>query len=166
MTKHTAPAADEGLPNINSGGSNLIETEHGLSVCRPLKSLKVSVLPPEELDEFMKLLDRYAEFGDLQDVINNNWKKVRGHSDPNFVKVRDARVKAYKDQKDARRDLIGHLKIIRNAPAKTLDDILFKAEICAVLEPWDVERCRTLPHSIINDLLSAGCTWMQPSANE
>jgi hypothetical protein len=166
MTKLTAPAADEGLPNLNSGGSILMETEHGLSVCRPLKSLKVSVLPAEDLDEFMKLLDRYVGVGDLQDVINHNWKKVGAHSDPNWVKLRDARVKAYKDQKDARRDLIGHLKIIRNAPAKTLDDILFKAEICAVLEPWDVERCRTLTHSIINDLLSAGCTWTQPSASE
>jgi hypothetical protein len=99
MTKHTAPAADEGLPNINTGGSILIETEHGLSVCRPLKSLKVSVLPAEELDEFMKLLDRYAEFGDLQDVINNNWKKVRGHSDPNFVKVRMLASKPIKTRK-------------------------------------------------------------------
>ena len=63
-------------------------------------------------------------------------------------------------------DLIGHLKIIRNPPAKNLDDILFKPEICAVLEPYDVRKCRTLTHSIINDLLSPGCTSMRPSAND
>jgi hypothetical protein len=75
MTKHTAPAADEGLRNINSGGSILTETKHGLSVCRPLKSLKVSVLPAEDLDEFMKLLDRYVEAGDREGSIRHYWEK-------------------------------------------------------------------------------------------
>jgi hypothetical protein len=81
-------------------------------------------------------------------------------------KFRAAAIEASEAQKDARRDLIGHLKKIRNAPAKTLDDILFKAEICALLEPWDIERCRTLPHSIITDLLSAGCVWTAKTEQE
>ena len=59
-----------------------------------------------------------------------------------------------------------HLNKIRQAPAKNLDDILFKAELCAVLEPYEFKRHQVVAHSIINDLLSAGCTWMQSSANE
>ena len=75
-------------------------------------------------------------------------------------------VEASVDQKIARRALTRHLSIIRRAPAKNLDDILFKAELVAVLEPYEVKNHRTVAHSIVNDLLSAGCTWMQPSANE
>ena len=157
--------ADKGLPNLNAGGSILMETEHGLSVWRPLKSLKTSILPAESLDEFMSLLDQYVAFGDREDFIRHYWTKARGSS---FCdeKFRAMAVEADADQKSARRDLIGHLKKIRSAPAKTLDDILFKAELCAVLEPLEVKRNRTVAHSIIKDLLSAGCTWMQPSENE
>lgn len=166
MTKHPVPPADEGLPNLNAaGGSILMETEHGLSVWRPLKSLKTSVLPAESLDEFMSLLDRYVAFGDREDFVRHYWAKARGLeiSHENF---RAMVVEAGADQKSARRALIGHLGKIRQAPAKNLDDILFKAELCAVLESFEVNRRQTVAHSIINDLLSAGCTWMQPSANE
>jgi hypothetical protein len=166
MTKQTAPAADEGLPNLNSGGSILTETEHGLSVLRPLKSLKISVLPAEELDEFMSLLNRYVECGDRGDAARHYWRKVGYNANPNGEKLLGIALEASDGQKSARRALIRHLKEIRETPAENLDDILFKAEICAVLEPWDIERCRTLTHSIINNLLSAGCTWMQPSASE
>jgi hypothetical protein len=163
MTKHTAPAADKGLPNLNPGGSILMETEHGLSVCRPLKSLKASFLPAESIDELVILLDRYVEAGDRTDFIRHYWQKI-GQS--GAEKFRLMAIEADDDQKSARRDLIRHVKIIRAAPAKTLDDILFKSELCAVLEPYDVRHRRTVSHSIIADLLSAGCTWMQPSANE
>jgi hypothetical protein len=159
MTKHTAPAADEGLPNFNSGGSILMETEHGLSVCRQLKLLKVSVLPAEELDEFMKLLGRYVEAGDRESSIRHYWEKDGFLSSPSWEGFRARALEAGADQKSARRALIGHLKEIREMPAKTLDDILFKAEICAVLEPYEVKHRRTVAHSIINDLLSAGCVW-------
>jgi hypothetical protein len=73
-------------------------------------------------------------------------------------------IEAGDDQRIARRALTRHLNKIRQAPAKNLDDILFKAELCAVLEPYEFKRRQTVAHSIINDLLSAGCTWMQPSA--
>jgi hypothetical protein len=165
ITKHIVPPAGEGLPDLNSGGSILMETEHGLSVCRPLKSLKTSILPAESLDEFMSLLDRYVAFGDREDFVRHYWTKDRGLSISD-EKFRAMVVEADADQKSARRNLIGHLKIIRNTPAKNLDDILFKAEICAVLESYEVKRRRTVAHSIINDLLSAGCTWMQSSANK
>jgi hypothetical protein len=160
MTKHPVPPADEGLPNLDSGGSILMETEHGLSVCRPLKSLKSSILPAESLDEFMTLLNRYVECGDRDDAIRHYWGKIGCHyRDHNWLKLRGAAVEAHDTQKSARRALIGHLKTIRTTPAKTLDDILFKAEIWAVLEPYDVERRMTVAHSIIADLLSAGCVW-------
>jgi hypothetical protein len=165
MTKHPVPPADEGLPDLNSGGSILMETEHGLSVCRPLKSLKASILPAESLDEFMILLDRYVASGDREDCVRHYWTKDRGLS-ISHEQFRAMAVQANEDQKSARRDLIGHLKIIRNTPAKNLDDILFKAELCAVLESYEVKRHTTVAHSIVNDLLSAGCTWTQPSANE
>ncbi len=159
MTKHPVPPADEG------GGSILMETEHGLSVWRPLKSLKTSVLPAESLDEFMRLLDHYVACGDREDFVRHYWSKGRDLpiSDDDF---RASAVQAIADQKRARRAMIEHLSKIRHAAAKTLDDILFKAELCAVLEPFEVIRHRTVAHSIINDLLSAGCTWMQSSANK
>jgi hypothetical protein len=152
MTKHPGPKA----------GSILMETEHGLSVWRPLKSLKTSILPAESLDEFMSLLDRYVAFGDREDLVRHYWTKAMGS--PSDGMFRAQAIEAGDDRKIARRNLIGYLKKIRAAPAKNLDDILFKAELCAVLEPYAVECHRTLPHSIIDDLLSAGCTWMQPSA--
>jgi hypothetical protein len=49
--KHPVPPA---------GGSILMETEHGLSVWRPQKSLETSVLPAESLDEFMRLLESHG----------------------------------------------------------------------------------------------------------
>jgi hypothetical protein len=155
MTEHPGPKA----------GSILMETEHGLSVCRPLESLKTSTLPAESLDEFMSLLDRYVAFGDQEDFVRHHWTKAGGSSISDEI-LRAKAIEAGCERKSARRDLVGHLKKIRAAPAKNLDDILFKAEICAVLESHDVGYHRTLPHSIIKDLLSAGCTWMQPSANE
>jgi hypothetical protein len=147
-------------------GSVLMETEHGLSVWRPLESLKISLLPAESLDEFMSLLDRYVAFGDREDFIRHYWTKARDLPIGEAVNFRAMAVAAGVDQQIARRRLIGHLNKIRRAPAKNLDDVLFKAELCAVLEPWKVERHETVAHSIIDDLLSAGCTWMQPSANE
>lgn len=165
MTKHPVPPADEGLPNLNSGGSILMETEHGLSVWRPLKSLKTSVLPAESLDEFMRLLDHYVACGDREDFIRHYWTK--GRDLPiSHENCRAMAVEASDDQKSARRALTRHLNKIRQAPAKNLDDILFKAELCAVLEPYEFKRRQTVAHSIINDLLSAGCTWMQSSANK
>jgi hypothetical protein len=155
MTEHPGPKA----------GSILMETEHGLSVCRPLKSLKTSTLPAESLDEFMSLLDRYVAFGDQEDFVRHHWTKARGSPISDEI-LRAKAIEAACERKSARRDLVGHLKKIRAAPAKNLDDILFKAEICAVLESYEVERQRTVAHSIINDLLSAGCTWMQSSANK
>jgi hypothetical protein len=152
MTKHPAPPADEGLP---TGGSILMETEHGLSVWRPLKSLKTSILPAESLDEFMSLLDRYVAFGDREDFLRHYWRTI---ANENF---RAMVVEAGDDQKSARRALTRLLTKIRHAPAKNLDDILFKAEVCAVLDSSDVKHHRTVAHSIIGDLLSAGCTWMQ-----
>jgi hypothetical protein len=163
-TKHPVPTAEEGLPDLNSGGSILMETEHGLSVCRPLGSLKTSILPAESLDEFMSL-HRYVAFGDREDFVRHYWTKAGGLS-IGHEKFRAMAVEAADDQKSARRDLIRHLKRIRNTPAKNLDDILFKAEICAVLEPLEVNRCQTVAHSIVWDLLSAGCAWMQPRANK
>ncbi len=82
MTKSTSPAAnvDDGLPDLNSGGSVLIETEHGLSVWRPLRSLKTSMLSAKSLDEFMGLLDRYVAFGDREDVVRHYWAKPMGSS--------------------------------------------------------------------------------------
>ena len=150
MTEHPGPKA----------GSILMETEHGLSVWRPLKSLKTSILPADSLDEFMSLLDRYVAFGDREDFLRHYWARARGLSisPENF---RAMVVEAGTDQQSARRALTRHLTKIRHAPAKNLDDILFKAEVCAVLEPYDVESHRTVAHSIIEDLLSAGCTWMQ-----
>ena len=155
MTKPKTPEApaDEG-----SGGPILMETERGIFVCRPLKSLMASVLPAESLDDFMRLLDRYVEFGDREDAIRHYWNSVGGLSISHET-FRARAVDADADQKSARRDMIVHLKKIRAAPAKNLDDILFKAEICAVLEPYDVRDRRTIAHSIINDLLSAGCIW-------
>jgi hypothetical protein len=50
-----------------------METEHGLSVCCPLKLLKTSTRPAESLDEFMILLDRYVEAGDYEDAIRHYW---------------------------------------------------------------------------------------------
>jgi hypothetical protein len=94
-----------------------------------------------------------------------NWAKDGGLS-ISHEKFRATAVEAHADQKNARRDLTRHLSKIRQAPAKNLDDILFKAEICAVLESYEVERHRTVAHSIVDDLLSAGCTWMQSSANK
>jgi hypothetical protein len=143
-----------------------METEHGLSVCCPLKLLKTSTRPAESLDEFMILLDRYVEAGDYEDAIRHYWWKAGGISAPSWEKFRTRAIEANDVQKVARRALIGHLKKVRNAPAKNLDDILFKAEICAVLELYDVRDRRTVAHSIITNLLSAGCTWMKPSANE
>ena len=161
MTKHPVQPAGEGLPNLNAGGSTLMETEHGLSVCRTLKSLKSSILPAESLDEFMSLLDRYVAFGDREDALRHYW--TRASHDEQF---RAMVVEASADQKRARRALTRHLSIIRRAPAKNLDDILFKAELVAVLEPYEIKHRHTVAHSIVDDLLSAGCTWMQPSANE
>jgi hypothetical protein len=161
MTKHTAPAADEGLPKLNSGGSILMETEQGLSVCRSIKSLRGSILPAESLDEFMSLLDRYVEAGDREDFIRSYWQKM-GYAET----CRDVVRKAAFDQKSARRDLIRHIKKVRAAPSKNLDDILFKAEICAVLEPYDVGDRRSVAHSIVNDLLSAGCVWTAKTERE
>jgi hypothetical protein len=156
MTKHPGPKA----------GSILMETEHGLSVWRPLKSLKTSILPAESLDEFTSLLDHYVAFGDREDFVRHYWTKAIMGSpiSDEMLMFRAKAIEAGDDRKTARRNLIGYLKKIRAAPAKNLDDILFKAELCAVLEPYAVEYRRTLPHSIIDDLLSAGCTWMQPSA--
>ncbi len=164
MTKHPAPPAGEDLRNPGAGGSILMETEHGLSVRRPLKSLKTSILPADSLDEFMSLLDRYVSFGDREDCVRHYWTKV-GLSGSN-EQFRAMAIEANVDQKSARRALTGHLSIIRQAPAKNLDDILFKAELVAVLERREVKHHRTVAHSIVDDLLSSGCTWMQPSTNE
>jgi hypothetical protein len=152
--KHPVPPA---------GGSILMETEHGLSVWRPQKSLETSVLPAESLDEFMRLLDHYVACGDREDFVSHYWTSDRGLS-ISHEKFRAMAIEAGDDQRIARRALTRHLNKIRQAPAKNLDDILFKAELCAVLEPYEFKRRQTVAHSIINDLLSAGCTWMQPSA--
>ena len=80
--KHPAPPPGEGLPKLNAGGSILMETEHGLSVCRPLKSLKSSILTAESLDEFMGLLDRYVAFGAREDFIRHYWAKAANHEHP------------------------------------------------------------------------------------
>ena len=121
---------------------------------------KSSILLAESLDEFMRLLDRYVAFGDREEFFRHHWPKAGQEQ------FRAMIVEASLDQKIARRALTRHLSIIRRAPAKNLDDILFKAELVAVLEPYEVKNHRTVAHSIVNDLLSAGCTWMQPSANE
>jgi hypothetical protein len=163
MMKHPVPPAGEGLPNLNAGGSILIETEHGLSVCRPLKSLKSSILTAESLDEFMGLLDCYVAFGDREDFVRHYWAKAGANHEHPF---RTSALAEAADRKIARRALTGHLSIIRQTPAKNLDDILFKSELVAVLEPYEVKNHRTVAHSIINDLLSTGCTWMQSSANK
>jgi len=160
MPNSTVPAADTGLPNLNSG-SLLMETERGLSVCRALKSPRTSILPAESLDEFLSLLARYVKAGDREDAFRHIWGTVGstyqypgGHE-----KWRDAVGKIKDDGKVARRALIRHLRIVREAPARSLDDVLFKAELCAVLEPWDVKQGRTTAHSIVRDLLSADCSW-------
>lgn len=132
MTKYPVRPAEEGLPNLNAGGSILMETEHGLSVCRHLKSLKASILPAKSLDEFMSLLDRYVAFGDREDFLRHYWTKAGDLSISHELRATAAEAGA--DRKRTRRGLIGHLKIIRNTPAKNLDDILFKAELAAVLE--------------------------------
>ncbi|MFZ0494988.1 MAG: hypothetical protein WBE80_15120 [Methylocella sp.] len=137
-----------------------METEHGLSVWRPLQSLRTSILPAESLDEFMSLLDCYVASCDREGFLRHYWTKARGGLPISRAMVIEATI----DQKIARRHLTGHLKKIRSAPAKNLDDILFKAELCAVLERYEVDGHRTVAHSIVNDLLSAGCIWMQPSA--
>src|ERR1700732_519844 len=119
--KHPVPPTGEGLPNLNASGSILMETEHGLSVWRPLKSLKTSVLPAESLDEFMSLLDRYVALGDREDFVRHYWTKAGGLS-ISHEKFRAMAVEAACDQKSARRDLTRYLSKIRQAPAKNLDD--------------------------------------------
>jgi len=146
-----APAA---IPD----GSFLMETEQGLSVCRPLKSLQTSILPAEALDEFMSWLDYFVACGDFGEAMHHWWQRIGFEQRELFVPKME---KARDTQKAARRALIKPLKTIRCTPARTLDDILFKAEICAVLEPLSVADRKTVAHSIIADLLSAGCTWKE-----
>jgi len=145
-------------PAAIPGGSFLMETEQGLSVCRPLKSLQTSILPAEALDEFMSWLDYFVACGDFNEAMRLWWQRIGFEQGELFIpKIKNAR----DTQKAARRALIKPLKTIRCTPAKTLDDILLKAEICAVLEPHNVTNRKTVAHSIINDLLSAGCTWKE-----
>ena len=91
--KHIVPPA---------GGSILMETEHGLSVWRPLKSLKTSVLPADSLDEFMSLLDRYVAFGDREDFVRHYWAKAGANPEHPF---RTSALAEAADLKSARRAL-------------------------------------------------------------
>jgi hypothetical protein len=99
MTEHPGPKA----------GSILMETEHGLSVCRPLKSLKTSTLPAESLDEFMSLLDRYVALGDQEDFVRHHWTKAGGSSISDEI-LRAKVIEAAHDRKSVRRDLIKGFK--------------------------------------------------------
>ena len=158
MTNMTGTPRTKGRINSNGDGAWTFRLP-------PSEIVKNFYSSSQSLDEFMSLLDRYVALGDQEDFVRHHWTKAGGSSISDEI-LRAKVIEAAHDRKSVRRDLIRDLKKIRSAPAKNLDDILFKAELCAVLDPYEVECHRTLPHSIIKDLLSAGCTWMQPSANE
>lgn len=151
MTEPTIPAAGLGLP---SSFASLAESAGGLAIVRMRgRAPRPSMLSDEENDRLLDLLNELVCARQEEDILVD---RVRAMShDVYIAKKREADAAA----KDARRKMIGLLKKVKGAKSRTLDDILFKAMIC---EAMDVYKCRdsdTLGHSIVNDLLSAECSW-------
>jgi hypothetical protein len=141
--------------------SYLVETGNGLAISRrqDLKAARPS-FPTDVLDELMKGLDYFVGATDKEDVLRHYWGK---QGLDNYT-MRNAVIAAYDDQKNARRNLIRPLKAVRRSRAKNIDDILLKAYLCDVLERFNCRSDATLAHSIVNDLLSAGCSWRAPAS--
>ncbi|PNG25718.1 hypothetical protein [Methylocella silvestris] len=159
MPNDTVPAAVEGLPNSDMNPpSGLAENPAGLAVIRSqsIKALRPSMLSGEELDRFLVQLDEYSAALQMADHVR---EKVSSLSDPRWPALR----KEIGDQQEKAAQIRRYMKkpitAIRTARSKTIDDILFKAVVVEIIEPYDCVWSKTLGHSIVNDLLSAACEW-------
>ncbi|PNG27907.1 hypothetical protein [Methylocella silvestris] len=137
--------------------SGLAENPAGLAVIRSqsIKALRPSMLSGEELDRFLVQLDEYARAAERE-------RHIRARCDAGIDRWEDRRKEVGPLQDKAaeiRRFMRKPITTIRKARSKTIDDILFKAAVVEIVDPYDCVWSKTLGHSIVNDLLSAACEW-------
>jgi hypothetical protein len=140
MPKRTVAAAATGLPNSDPLPI-LTDTERGLAVSRlkSAKALRPSMLSGEALEDFLAKFDSFISSTQADET----GQPVEYMSRPTVL----------------RKQIIIPIRTIRTTKSKNLEDILFKALVSELVEPWRCRRSETVAHSIVNDLLSAGCTW-------
>ena len=146
---NTVPAADTGLPKSDPP-SCLIETDRGLAISRLIsaKAMRPSMLAGEALDAFLAKLDDFVCAQQRYDELIF----TRVAPGPECGEARDR-------AKSIRRSLIVPIRAIRTAKSKTIEDVLFKAEISEIIEPYECRQSNSIAHSLVNDLLSADCQW-------
>ena len=171
MTKHTAPAADKGLPNSDPNSGSAASPKGGLMVIRQVDAGATPLgLPAEKLSELLALLDvaQSAESGIAiaRGIFN---KRIEGmnFSDP----AMDAEREKYSLRFDTayglrlaaknRRALLAHIKTIAETPAKSVEDLLFKAYIAEATEEKPTVL-NSISHAIVRDLLASDC-WLAPT---
>jgi len=143
----TVPAAATGLPN-----SCLIETDRGLAVSRlqAARALRPSMLAGDALDAFLAKLDEFISAGQQEHHLRERF---------GYPEAKQGINDADETARKLRRFMIIPIRTIRMAKAKNLDDILFKAVVTEIIDPFGCRRSESIPHSIVNDLLSADCQW-------
>jgi len=156
--QRTVAAADEGLPNSDHR-SGLKDGHEGLSVARNGSlSPRTSVLPPDTLDEFLVLLDRYGSAEQLYDQVLSTWHGMSGSFSLQHAEranLRNLMTQMPDKIRGHRRDLLPRIREIRSAPAKSIDDILFKAFVADVVETAPIRA--SISYSIVRDLLASDC---------
>ena len=126
---NTVPASAEGLPNSDLA-SCLVETDRGLAISRLKTGMRPSMLAGEALDAFLAKLDELVSAKQREEEL------LFGGNDfanPERDELRE-RVKAL------RRSMVVPIRTIRTAKSRTIEDMLFKAEISEIIEPYECRR--------------------------
>ncbi len=171
MTKHTAPAADEGLPNSDPNSGIADSPNWGLIVIRQFADGATPLsLPAEELSELLALLDthqsRESGIAIARGIFN---KRIEGMNfpDPAMDAEREKYSLRFNRACELRlaaknhRALLAHTKTIAETPAKSVRDLLFKAYIAEATEE-KTTVLNSISHAIVRDLLASDC-WLAPT---
>ena len=111
--------------------------------------MRPSMLAGEALDAFLAKLDELVSAKQREEEL------LFGRNDfanPERDELRE-RVKAL------RRSMIVPIRTIRTAKSRTIEYVLFKADISEIIAPFECRRSDSIAHSLVNDLLSADCQW-------
>src|SRR5450631_1891771 len=164
MTKHTAPAADEGLPKSDHKSGIADSPKGGLMIIRQFAHGVTPLgLSAEELSELLALLDAHQSYESGIEIDRLTFdRRTDGmdFSDPAMDAERQRHMSrfhtayALRLATKNRRTLLAHLKTIAETPAKNIGDILFKAYIAEASEGKTTVLNR-ISHSIVHDLLAS-----------
>ena len=123
---NTVPASAEGLPNSDLA-SCLVETDRGLAISRlkTAKAMRPSMLAGEALDAFLAKLDELVSAKQREEELHLGGNDF---ANPERDELRE-RVKAL------RRSMIVPIRTIRTAKSRTIEYVLFKADISEIIAP-------------------------------